>query len=230
APASLRGRQGGGEPFPALAGRCHVGGDATAGAARLAGPADPRGLQLYPWQRERFWFERTVEGTNPVDPPFDHPLLGFRQPGPVPFWLNHLDPDLLPWLGDHVVEGLPVLPAAAVLEMALAATRARRPDARALEVVDVELRRPLPFDKGRSRELRTVLSSEDSEWELSSRPRLSDEPPTLHAVARLVTAGETSAVAPLGQCKPPQRVVEADALYRLAAQLGLNYGVRFRTV
>jgi len=56
-------------------------------------------------------------------------LLGFRQPGPVPFWLNHLDPDVLPWLGDHVVEGLPVLPAAAVLEMALAATRARRPDA-----------------------------------------------------------------------------------------------------
>jgi len=136
----------------------------------------------------------------------------------------------LPWLGDHVVEGLPVLPAAAVLEMALAATRARRPDARALEVVDVELRRPLPFDKGRSRELRTVLGSEDSEWELSSRPRLSDEPLTLHAVARLVTAAEGSSAAPLTQCSPPQRVVDGDTLYRLAAQLGLDYGSRFRTV
>src|SRR5438105_9710299 len=177
-----------------------------------------------------FPYTTLFRSSNLVAPPYDHPLLGFRQPGPVPFWLNHLDPDILPWLGDHVVEGLPVLPAAAVLEMALAATQARRPDARALEVVDVELRRPLPFDKGRTREWRTVLGSEDSEWELSSRPRLSDEPPTVHAVARLVTAGETSAGAPLGQCNPPQRVVEADALYRLAAQLGLNYGVRFRTV
>src|SRR5580704_15193938 len=167
--ATLSRKQGEGDPFPALAGQCHVAGYDITGAARFDGPADPRGLPLYPWQRERFWFERTVEGTNPVDPPFEHPLLGFRQPGPVPFWVNHLDPDVLPWLGDHVVEGLPVLPAAAVLEMALAATRARRPDARVLEVVDVELRRPLPFDKGRTRELRTVLGSEDSEWELSSR-------------------------------------------------------------
>ena len=141
-------------------------------ADRFDGPADLRGLPLYPWQKERFWFERTVEGTNPVDPPFDHPLLGFRQHGPIPFWLNHLDPQVLPWLADHAIEGVPVLPAAAVLEMALAAARLRRPDARAVEVVDVELRRPLPFDKGRTREIRTVVVGEDGDWELSSRPRL----------------------------------------------------------
>ena len=94
--ATLSRRQGEGDPFPALAGQCHIAGYDITGAARFDGPADPRGLPLYPWQRERFWFERTVEGTNPVDPPFDHPLLGFRQPGPVPFWLNHLDPEILP--------------------------------------------------------------------------------------------------------------------------------------
>ncbi|HYU12149.1 MAG TPA: polyketide synthase dehydratase domain-containing protein, partial [Stellaceae bacterium] len=75
-----------------------------------------------------------------------------------------------------------------------------------------------------------MLGSEDSEWELSSRPRLSDEPLTLHAVARLVTAAEGSCAAPLAQCGPPQRVVDGDALYRLAARLGLDYGSRFRTV
>ena len=56
--------------------------------------------------------------------------------------------------------------------------------------VDVELRRPLPFDKGRPARSAASSSAEDGDWELSSRPRLADEPPTLHAVARLATAGD----------------------------------------
>ena len=49
----------------------------------------------------------------------------------------------------------------------------RRPDAPVLEVRDVEVRRPLPFDKGRTREIRASIGSEDGDWELASRPRLS---------------------------------------------------------
>ncbi len=228
--ATLARRQGSEDPFPAIAARCHVAGYDISSAERFDGPAELHGLPLYPWQKERFWFERTVEGTNPVDPSFDHPLLGFRQQGPVPFWLNHLDPELLPWLADHAVEGVPVLPAAAVLEMALAAARLRRPDARALEVVDVELRRPLPFDKGRTREVRTVMAGEDGDWELSSRPRLADEPLTLHAVARLATAGEHPAAPLFTGPKATMGEVDAKTLYSLAAQLGLDYGPQFRTV
>jgi phthiocerol/phenolphthiocerol synthesis type-I polyketide synthase C len=228
--STLARRQGSEDPFPAIAARCHVAGYDISGADRFDGPTALRGLPLYPWQRERFWFERTVEGSNLVQPPHDHPLLGFRQYGPVPFWLNHLDPEVLPWLTDHAVEGVPVLPAAAVLEMALATARQRRPDARALEVLDVELRRPLPFDKGRSREVRTVVVSEDGDWELSSRPRLADEPLTLHAVARLVTAGEQQGAPLFAEPKASQGEVDAATLYSLATVLGLDYGPQFRTV
>ncbi len=228
--ATLARKQGSEDPFSAIAARCHVAGYDIVGAERFDGPTDPSGLPLYPWQKERFWFERTVEGTNPVDPPFDHPLLGFRQHGPVVFWLNHLDPELLPWLADHAVEGVPVLPAAGVLEMALAAARLRWPEARALEVSDVELRRPLPFDKGRPREVRTVVAGEDGDWELTSRPRLVDEPLTLHAVARLAAAGEQEAAPLFAEPNAAQGEVDAETLYTLAAQLGLDYGPRFRTV
>jgi acyl transferase domain-containing protein/NADPH:quinone reductase-like Zn-dependent oxidoreductase/acyl carrier protein len=228
--ATLSRRQGGEDPFPAIAARCHVAGYDISGTDRFVGRTELRGLPLYPWQRERFWFERTVEGNNPADPPYDHPLLGFRQTGPVPFWLNHLDPEVLPWLADHAVESMPVLPAAAVLEMALATARQRRPDARAIEVLDVELRRPLPFDKGRPREVRTVVVGEDGDWELSSRPRLADEPLTLHAVARLATAGEQQGAPLFGDPKPAQGVVDAETLYAVAGQLGLDYGPQFRTV
>jgi len=138
---TLARRQGDADPFAAIAGRIHVAGYDFTAARQFDGLAAPDGLPLYPWNRERYWFERTVEASSPIDPRLDHPLLGFRQDGPVRSWLNHLDADLLPWLADHAVEGVPVLPAAAVVEMALAAARLRRPDALAIDVSDVELRR-----------------------------------------------------------------------------------------
>ena len=224
------------EPFAAIAANCHVAGYDITGAAQFAGASQFSGLPLYPWQKERFWFERTVEGNNPVDPPFDHPLLGFRQPGPVPFWVNHLDPQVLPWLADHAVEGVPILPAAAVLEMALAAAWLRRPDVTAVEVADVELRRPLPFDMGRPREIRCVIAGEDGDWELSSRPRLSHEPMTVHAVARFLDRRRLPAGAALrrtpgkprrGRCRralfasPPSWASITEPQFRTVARIEL---------
>lgn len=228
--ATLTRKQGAEDPFPAIVARCHVAGFDITGAARFDGPNDHAGLPLYPWRKERFWYERTIEGGNLVDPPFDHPLLGFRQVAPVPFWLNHLDPQILPWLADHAVEGVPVMPAAAVLEMAFAIARLRRPEAAVLEVADVELRRPLPFETGRLREIRSVVSSDEGDWEVSSRPRLSEEPLTVHAVGRLVTAGDGAAKPLFGDAGNRCGEVNAGELYRLATRLGLDYGKRFRTV
>ena len=102
--------------------------------------------------------------------------------------------------------------------------------AAAIEVSDVELRRPLPFDKGRAREIRCIEVGDDGDWELTSRPRLADDPPTLHAVARLATAGEFIPPPLFGPAGPSRAAVDAATLYSLAARLGLDYGGRFRTV
>jgi phthiocerol/phenolphthiocerol synthesis type-I polyketide synthase C len=228
--ATLARKGGGIDPFAAIAARCHVAGGGIAAGEGFDGACDPAGLPLYPWQRERFWFARTIEDIRVVDPPFEHPLLGFRQPGPVAAWLNHLDPARVAWLADHAIEGVPVLPAAAVLEMALAAARLRRPDAAVVEVVDVELRRPLPFDNGQAREIRCVVAGEDGDWQLNSRPRLGDEPLTAHAVARFATAGDWQPLLGVADAAAVRRRVDGEALYRLAGQCGLDYGPRFRTV
>ncbi|MGH7030626.1 MAG: type I polyketide synthase, partial [Stellaceae bacterium] len=118
-----------GDPFAVIAARCWLAGHDLVQARDFDGRRDPRGLPLYPWQRERFWLDQTVEAANPENPPFDHPLLGFRQNGSVPHWLNHLDERVLPWIADHAVEGMPVFPAAAILETAMAVARWRWPDA-----------------------------------------------------------------------------------------------------
>jgi phthiocerol/phenolphthiocerol synthesis type-I polyketide synthase C len=218
------------DPFPQIAARCHVAGHDLTAAPAFDGPADPRGLPLYPWERERFWLDKTVEATHSADPPFDHPLLGFRRAGPGPFWLNHLDTHVLPWIADHAIEGMPVLPAAAMIEIALAAARCRSPDAAVLEAVDVELRRPLPFDKGRMRELRMLVGSEDGDFELASRPRLSPEPMTVHAAGRVSSANDARPALHLPGLGPNRRRLDAAMLYRLAEESGFHYGPQFRTV
>ena len=156
-------------------------------AAWLDGPDDSRGLPLYPWQRERHWFGRTVEAAEQVNPTLDHPLLGFRQDGPVLSWFNHLDTAVFPFLADHRVGGTPVLPAASVIDMALAAARVRRPDAPALDLRDVELVRPMAFEGAAAREMRCSLLP-NGDWQIASRQRLADEAMIVHATASLAAA------------------------------------------
>jgi phthiocerol/phenolphthiocerol synthesis type-I polyketide synthase C len=218
------------DPFPVIAARCYVAGYEFANSPAFDGERDPRGVPLYPWNRERFWFDKTVEAADPESPQFEHPLLGFRQSGALPNWLNHLDERVLPWIADHAIEGMPVFPAAAILETAMAAARSRWPTAPGWEAFDVEVRRPLPFDKGRMRELRASLVSDDGDWQLASRPRLSSEPATVHAVGRIAAAAELRPMLLWTAETAASRHLDNDSLYRTAKQAGLDYGPRFRTV
>jgi len=228
--ASLSRDQDDDDPFPAIAAHCHAAGYDWTSSATFDGSSNPRGLPLYPWNRERFWFAATTEALDLVNSPFDHPLLGFRQRGATASWLNHLDEQVLPWIADHAVEGVAVLPAAAILEMALAAARWRWSDAPALEVFDVELRRPMPFDKGRMRELRTVLLSDEGDWELASRSRLSSEPLAVYAVGRVSAATDARRIISWTGGVSARRRIDGESLYRFAHLAGLDYGDRFRTV
>ena len=118
------------------------------------------------------------------------------------------------------------MPAAAILEMALATAQWRWSDAQALEVFDVELRRPMPFDKSRMRELRTVLQSDEGDWELASRSRLSSEPLAVCAVARVSVATDCRRIISWAGDMLVQRRIESDSLYRHAHLAGLDRNPR----
>ena len=226
--ATLDRRDAACDPFPAIAARLHATGHDMSRAAWLDGPNDPRGLPLYPWRRERHWFGRTVEASEQLDPICDHELLGFRQGGTPYSWVNHLDTVLFPFLADHRIDGAPVLPAAAIIEMALAAARTRHPDAAVLELRDVELLRPMALDVAGAREVRCALAA-DGGWQVASRKRLADEAMTVHATARLAAAAPDRLL-PDFDGMGGRRVVTGAALYRRAGRLGLDYGESFRTV
>ncbi len=86
------------------------------------GPARHVRLPLYPWQRERCWYE-SDESLATRLAELAHPLLGTPLATPSPAWETRLDLRLLPFLNDHRIQRTVIVPAAAYLEIALAVGR-----------------------------------------------------------------------------------------------------------
>lgn len=222
------------DPFAAIAAACHVAGADIAGAASLAGPIAVRGLPRYPWQHRQFRPVRTAEGVELANPVRDHPLLGFRDSLASATWTVDLSTATEPWLADHVVDAGPVLPAAAIVDMALAAARVLHPAAPVLELLDLEMTRSLPLEPGGERACRSTVGP-DGAFELASRKRLADEAMLQHATCRLLAGQGRSPVlawdtaARSGPDEPGARI-GAEAVYAAAAGLRLHYGPAFRSV
>src|SRR5262249_25549814 len=190
-------------------------------------------LPNYPWQRERHWFKRTDEAMALTGPISDHPLLGFRWPHQPQLWSNTVDLERQPWLADHLVEGVPVLPGAATVEIGPGAAGVSCPAGRAIEISDLTIWKAVGLQDQRSMEMRTRLDAE-GRLEIDSRPRMGSESWTTHATGRAATVpfepGPGVEVESAEESGRPVRSIEARELYAAAARLGLDYGPRFRGV
>ncbi len=191
-------------------------------------------LPNYPWQRERFWHAQTSEGYDLINRRRVHPLLGYRLKDAEAIWENPLDPQVVAYLSDHQVGGGIVLPGAAYVEMALAASRewfGAGGDQGRHEMEEMDILAPVVFDGELARLLRFELNPADGSFRILSRPRLSNEEWTLNAVGRLI--GE-----PLARCPARQFPIDTDAPgaialdatqhYALASRMGLDYGPAFQ--
>ena len=191
--------------------------------AVMVGPPVPlrHDLPAYPWSRRDFAFKPTSDAINVMRRPAPRPLLGWQAaPGEGP-WRLTLDGATHPWLTDHVVDGAPVLPAAALAELALAAG-AETLGAGPLELADFDILRPLPLDSGRM-DIR-VHGPDDGVMRVDGRPHLSDDPWTTHArgtVRRAISTEPPSVAA-----ADPANMADT-GLYAALAARGLDYGPGF---
>ncbi|MGF3026773.1 SDR family NAD(P)-dependent oxidoreductase [Methylobacterium aquaticum] len=210
----------------------------AAGAAvddALAFGADPAGsvaLPHYPWQRKVFRLPETAEAMNPASARPYHPLIGARQGPDGLEWVAHLDVATVPELDDHRIDGQAILPGAGFAEMALAVGR-EIVRSESVTLADLEIQQPMVFAEDAVREVLSRFAPGANLVQILSRPRLSQAPWQLHAVAKLVE-GETSPpprltgrdMAPL----PVETTVEGEALYARARASGLGFGPSFRQV
>ncbi len=200
-------------------------------------PNKSRSIKLphYPWQRERHWYQLTSEGSDLVNRDREHPLLGYRLRNFEAIWENQIDTVLLNYLADHVVDGGAVMPAAAFVEMALAASVAwfgdEEDNNKQWEIENLEIRAPIVLDH--SKTLRFKLFPKDGGFVISSRDRLSDSAWTENVVGRLLGGTnrkqpETLSLSTI--TKNSHKTITSSGHYKLTESVGLSYGPTFQGV
>lgn len=225
--AALTREQSEGDPVAQIVAACHANGADITGTRIFDGPRKVRGLPHYQYQRRSISIPPSVETLDIGQVERTHPLLGFPIGDSGLQWRSHLDLAREPWLADHQVDGEVYLPAAAMIDMAFAAAHARFPQATALELIGLEINRPLVLEAETMREVALRIDPERDRFEIASRPRLSDTPWTVHAAGRMAIL---DAAPPVLEEERAGTVVEPEALYAHANEIGLQYGPGFRKV
>ncbi|MBE1533916.1 type I polyketide synthase [Actinomadura algeriensis] len=240
---SLRRDEGGAVPLDSLA-RLHVTGRRVDWRAVYPGRGTRVDLPLYPWQRVSFP-HRAPDGTPGAGAArpgraggAGHPLLGVRlpmaaHPGSA-FWESWQDDRTPPYLADHRVDDLRVLPAAGYAEMALAAAAESAPPDGAdgpghgWELTDVLFTAALTISE-RATRVQTSLTGGPDDRGFQIYSDQGDDEWTLHARGRIARAAPDAAADPDRTGPPPGATeLRADDFYSRWAARGLGYGPRFR--
>nr|WP_051838235.1 type I polyketide synthase [Streptomyces sp. NRRL WC-3742] len=220
----------------------HAAGGAVDWPAVLGAPAAPGpDLPTYPFQRTRHWLDAPAT-TGDIGAAgltsADHPFLGAAvelADGTGTVLTGRLDLREHPWLAGHTVAGATVLPATALLDLALHAGRA----AGLPVLASLDLEAPLLLPADSALRLQVALAPADDTGEravrIHARPEgAAGEPWTRHAAGVLAPgagAGAGSEAPAFGSWPPPgARPVDAEELYTALAAHGLGYGGAFRTV
>jgi acyl transferase domain-containing protein/NADPH:quinone reductase-like Zn-dependent oxidoreductase/acyl carrier protein/short-subunit dehydrogenase len=235
-------------------GRCHVVADNVDLAVQF--PASEGGrcvpLPAYPWQRKRHWNGGSFGRPALERETFTHPLLGYRTVAAEPVWEQVIDTGLLPALLDHRVLGSVVLPAAAIVEMALKAAALHR-GTTACDLQGLDIRRPLVLPAGQTARIQFTISPDDGQFSLRSStvgagtdgpgseetaaqgagPDATDINWMLHAIGTIATA--TTGVRPERVSIAGLRArlgerLSASAFYERCTSKGLQYGPAFQRV
>ncbi len=211
-------------------------------------PAGGRSVDLprYPWQRERFWIDLppgAIEGWagGSLRDSGGHPLLGTRldssaHPGTC-YWEADLSLDALPYLADHRVRGMVLLPGAAYLEMALSVAFEVF-GAGIHEVQDVEFLDALLLSPEGRRTLQTCVTSTGSgraSFRISSRQEDGGRERSWTLQARgVIRLGDEALpgepTPPESLCAQYRESLSGAEVYARMAAMGLEYGPAFQAI
>src|SRR5260370_1750953 len=160
-----------------------------------------------------------------------HPLLGKRLATTDGSWKNRLDPALLSWLTDHVVQDSMVLPGTAYIEMAISSVLSTHA-CNGVEIEAFEIRRPVLVADGAMPLVEVGLSIEDGTLRLRSGDTSATTLPPVavaHAVPLTSSPSERTVSVEAIQARMG-RWVDGAELYRRFAAHGLIYGPAFQGV
>ncbi len=193
-------------------------------------PRQPVSLPTYPFQRQRYWIDRSPLPSQDSG----HPLLG--KPiaiahQPQPYFSQTLQPHSPPYLAEHRIFGQVILPAAGYLEMALvAAQHCLR--SQSVELTDVVLQQPLRLEQPCTVQwIPHADQSHGSTWEIASTVNTQDW--TTHATGKFSAliepplAEQNTLNAMQTACSES---VNCDVFYDQLAQHGIVHSDSFQSI
>jgi acyl transferase domain-containing protein len=198
-------------------------------------------LPGYPFERERYWIDdmsiqaNGANGTKAAG----HPLLGTRIDSPLNAILfqSKFDCERTPALFDHVVHGVVIVPAAAIIEMAIAAG-CEFFGSDEFDLLDISISEALTLQDEGETEVTLVLTPESNSqvaFQLYSRaaPGLSNVWRThssglLVSTGRVQTGTHVHADAMVDVAARCTTRVDIEMLYRGMWDRGLQFGTTFR--
>ncbi|MBC7976175.1 MAG: acyltransferase domain-containing protein, partial [Myxococcales bacterium] len=194
-------------------------------------------LPAYAFQRTRCWFDDGAQRPARVRPARlgAHPFLGERvtRTDHVVLFDGAIDLDRLPFLDDHRVHGIVVVPAVVMVEALLAAAgQLRRGKTITLHDVVIHQALALPDDAA-SRRVQTLLRSlGDGRFaaEILSAIETDDEPTWTRHVTATVELSDHRPAAFVPDLDAPEILVDGPAVYARLAQRQIALGPSFRAV
>jgi acyl transferase domain-containing protein/NAD(P)-dependent dehydrogenase (short-subunit alcohol dehydrogenase family)/acyl carrier protein len=187
-------------------------------------------LPTYPWQREYHWNDAPQSRNDRIGRPIAHAVLGARESGPGASWLNPVGAAYFPYVQDHQVEDLVILPGAAYIEAALAAHQ-ELSGSDACLLTDIRLHNALVVDRDSERLLQTQVDT-DGAFEIHSHTLAHCDEHTLHATGRIQPLPlvyhrrlDLIAIKASGM-----QVLQAPDIYAELTARGLQYGPKFQGV
>jgi acyl transferase domain-containing protein/acyl carrier protein len=194
-------------------------------------PSQHVDLPSYPWQRERYWGESEAALHDRVGRPVAS-FAGHRLDTHEQVWERTVNDKYLPYIDEHVVDGVVLLPGAAFVDAALGLQREVDNGAAPLAVENVSFKRPLVVDRGGDVVLRTAFDNQSRTVVFHGRPESAGTAWTRHGEARL-SRKRTKQPAAFDIAGLQARLGEAQdvsALYVRLARIGLEYGAHFRRI
>jgi len=199
-------------------------------------------LPTYPFQRKRYWAIGISTGYQSSN--FVHPMLQKQTRSPLleeTLFESQISTRTLSFLQDHCIHGMTVFPAAAYIEMALAAAGLALVDDR-YQLRDVAFHRALVFQKSETLNLQLLIAPLDSGGAtfklISLGPGLENKLNSydLHSDGRIGILGvstnfsQDELISLEGLRTRCSEEVSAQRYYEELSTRGFDFGVRFRCI